>query len=80
VVLAEVLNVSNAATWLLVLFLMLLLLILLLTCFFFVGLLLEANGEILLRGMGENVILRVISSSSVFFKLWLMLSEAWKSE
>jgi hypothetical protein len=49
--------------------------------FFFVGLSLEADGGFLLRGMmGENVILRVILFSSLFFALWLTSSEAWKNE
>ncbi len=44
------------------------------------GLSLEANGGFLLREMkGENVILRVISSLSLFFALLLISSEAWKS-
>ena len=60
---------------------MLLLLLSLLTRFFFVGLSLEANGGFLLREMmGENVILRVILSSSLFFALWLILLEAWNME
>ena len=33
-----------------------------------------------LAGDGENVILRAISSSSLFFALWFMSSEAWKYE
>ena len=48
-----------------------------LLCRPFVG----ANGVLLVLGMmGEKEILRLILSLSLFFMLWLILSEAWKME